>query len=346
MDVNMTFDQNSEIPITFICDWGSKKGIDFLSKEPTNSKTKGIAFVASNCGYGGAHARTRYVEELMKYIKVDSYGTLPFSSVSSLSNVHHPSHQYFQAPVCTTPIGPLKCKDPSTTTTGSLCKTKYNSSKITNSSWRSKIIISQVRTKKKLQGTRDVMGVIHPEEQKKYSDTEWIFFRNFRILTSFLDYVTEKVMCALKAGSVPVYMGAPNVDEFLPGKGSVIKTSKPQKFKFPALLFPIPLAAFLRSRKKNHSTFFLPRSFPSLSTKAAADVSSADFKNPKELAEYLEEIMYSYRYNDYFAWKEKALNPSFKKVWSTSNAVFFFPGRSGDGWNFLPGLIFFFFEVD
>ena len=30
------------------------------------------------------------------------------------------------------------------------------------------------------------------------------------------DYVTEKVWQALLAGSVPIYLGAPNIDQFLP----------------------------------------------------------------------------------------------------------------------------------
>jgi predicted alpha-1,2-mannosidase len=36
------------------------------------------------------------------------------------------------------------------------------------------------------------------------------------------DYVTEKVYTALAAGTVPIYMGAPNIDEFVP-KGSIIR---------------------------------------------------------------------------------------------------------------------------
>lgn len=74
IDANMTFNQNDAIPVTFTCDWGEKAGLTSLREHPKIRKTKGVAYVASNCGYGGADARTRYVEELMKYIKVDSYG--------------------------------------------------------------------------------------------------------------------------------------------------------------------------------------------------------------------------------------------------------------------------------
>jgi len=39
------------------------------------------------------------------------------------------------------------------------------------------------------------------------------------------DYVTEKVYHALRVGSVPVYLGAPNIDRFVPSPKSVIKVS-------------------------------------------------------------------------------------------------------------------------
>eukprot|EP01068_Selenidium_serpulae_P017111 Selendium_serpulae@DN6350_c0_g1_i10.p1 len=39
------------------------------------------------------------------------------------------------------------------------------------------------------------------------------------------DYVTEKVYEALQAGVIPVYLGAPNVDEYLPCKNCIIKVA-------------------------------------------------------------------------------------------------------------------------
>jgi hypothetical protein len=39
------------------------------------------------------------------------------------------------------------------------------------------------------------------------------------------DYVTEKIFHALHVGSVPIYMGAPNIDEFLPHPLAAIKAS-------------------------------------------------------------------------------------------------------------------------
>lgn len=40
------------------------------------------------------------------------------------------------------------------------------------------------------------------------------------------DYVTEKFFEPLQAGSVPVYLGAPNIDEFAPGSNCFINVSK------------------------------------------------------------------------------------------------------------------------
>jgi len=38
------------------------------------------------------------------------------------------------------------------------------------------------------------------------------------------DYVTEKLPAVFSSGALPVYMGAPNIDEWLPGSNSIIKT--------------------------------------------------------------------------------------------------------------------------
>lgn len=39
------------------------------------------------------------------------------------------------------------------------------------------------------------------------------------------DYVSEKIFHVLHVGSVPVYMGAPNIDDFLPDPLAAIKTA-------------------------------------------------------------------------------------------------------------------------
>jgi len=40
-----------------------------------------------------------------------------------------------------------------------------------------------------------------------------------------IDYVTEKFFHTIAAGSVPIYMGAPNIDDFAPSPKSIIKTT-------------------------------------------------------------------------------------------------------------------------
>lgn len=39
------------------------------------------------------------------------------------------------------------------------------------------------------------------------------------------DYITEKIYDQLVAGSVPIYLGAPNVGSFLPGENCLINTN-------------------------------------------------------------------------------------------------------------------------
>ncbi|KAL6056664.1 Fucosyltransferase, variant 2 [Balamuthia mandrillaris] len=48
------------------------------------------------------------------------------------------------------------------------------------------------------------------------------FFLAFENTDQVEDYVTEKVMNALLAGTLPVYRGAPNIEDWLPGEHSVI----------------------------------------------------------------------------------------------------------------------------
>lgn len=48
-----------------------------------------------------------------------------------------------------------------------------------------------------------------------------------------VDYVSEKMFDGLIAGTVPVYLGAPNIDDYLPGRNCIIKASD---FASPATL--------------------------------------------------------------------------------------------------------------
>eukprot|EP01113_Clastostelium_recurvatum_P021482 TRINITY_DN2545_c0_g1_i2.p1 TRINITY_DN2545_c0_g1~~TRINITY_DN2545_c0_g1_i2.p1 ORF type:complete len:678 (+),score=136.13 TRINITY_DN2545_c0_g1_i2:131-2164(+) len=71
-DYKMTYHHDALTQITFICPWG---GIDgWLDPPPPKTNDKLIMFAASNCHTGGADRRTAYVQELMQYIDVHSYG--------------------------------------------------------------------------------------------------------------------------------------------------------------------------------------------------------------------------------------------------------------------------------
>lgn len=58
------------------------------------------------------------------------------------------------------------------------------------------------------------------------------------------DYVTEKLPHAFLSGALPIYMGAPNIDDWLPGEMSIVKTDT---FSGPeVLLDPLSLYNFSR----------------------------------------------------------------------------------------------------
>lgn len=158
IDVNMTYDQNGTVPITFTCSWGGGTIEDFAKPHPP--KTKGLAFMATNCGGGGASFRTIYLKELMKYTKVDSLG-------GCMHNADLPEEM--QHPI-------------------------YDDHG-TSMRWKIKVF-----------------------QDYKYVLT----FENNNVT----DYVTEKLPCVFAAGALPVYMGAPNIQDWLPGKKSIIDTSQ------------------------------------------------------------------------------------------------------------------------
>jgi len=65
------------------------------------------------------------------------------------------------------------------------------------------------------------------------------------------DYVTEKLFHAFRAGTLPVYMGAPNVDDFCPSNHSIIKVTD---FKSPAHLAEYLL--FLDKHEEEYNKYF------------------------------------------------------------------------------------------
>ena len=52
--------------------------------------------------------------------------------------------------------------------------------------------------------------------------SRYLFYLAFENSNS-VDYVSEKVFDGLIAGTVPVYLGAPNIDDYLPGNKCIIK---------------------------------------------------------------------------------------------------------------------------
>ncbi|KAF2077231.1 hypothetical protein CYY_001485 [Polysphondylium violaceum] len=154
MDWRISYQKQSDIRISLMCGWGFDLN-DYIAPGPSFLERKKFAiFVASNCKRGGAKQRTEYVEELMKYIPIDSYGLC-------LRNV------------------PEKALSRNT-------------------------------------------------ELNRFIDKVELF-RQYKFILAFennnyTDYVTEKLSHAFLGQSLPVYMGAPNVDEWLPGHKSIIKT--------------------------------------------------------------------------------------------------------------------------
>lgn len=173
-DVNMTFVQTDQVPVTFLCSWGGGSIADFL--KPIKWPKRGsIAWINSNCGGGGAHARTNYVRELMKHIEVDALGPCLHNKDLPPEYTAHPFY------------GPQQF--------GGAMKFKHD------------------------------------------------VFADYKIVLAFennnvTDYVTEKIWNVFIGGALPVYMGAPNIDEWLPGEHSIIKVAD--------YASPAELAAYLK----------------------------------------------------------------------------------------------------
>ncbi|GAM22303.1 hypothetical protein SAMD00019534_054780 [Acytostelium subglobosum LB1] len=162
MDWRMTFESKSDVQVSFVCGWGMSNGIDaYRDPVPALGERKKFAvFVASNCGYGGAHLRTKYVLELMQYIQIDSYGKcIPNQPEDALVNL----------------------------------------------------------------------------DEKERFQAKMDLFKQYKFVLAFennnqTDYVTEKLPHAYLGQSLPVYMGADNVEEWTAGHNSIIRTDQ---FKSP-----------------------------------------------------------------------------------------------------------------
>jgi len=148
-DYRMTYKLNSDIPSPYIS-WQEDK---YLLNPLVRNKTDIVSFIASNCA--AVNNRSEYVEELMKYIQVNSFG-------SCLHNIN--------------------------------LNTYLNLTKDT--------------------GEKSKMEVL---ARHKF----YLAFENANIQ----DYVSEKFWGAFRTSTVPVYMGAPNIDDFRPARHSIIKVT-------------------------------------------------------------------------------------------------------------------------
>ena len=81
----------------------------------------------------------------------------------------------------------------------------------------------------------EMQGKIYDNHGKAMRDKITLFSKYKFALTfennNVDDYVTEKLMCALQARTIPVYMGADNIDDWTPGDKSIIKVSDFQSAK-------------------------------------------------------------------------------------------------------------------
>ncbi len=154
-DLEMTYNSKSFVQITYMCPWGHKEFANLRDPAPPKAPDKLAAFVASNCGSGGAEERTDYVRTLMKYMQVDSFGVC-------LHNAEIPEglgwHTHF--------------------------------------------------------GT--MMDI------KMHTIAQYKFFLAFENTDKVDDYVTEKLMNAFLAGTVPVYRGSSTISQWIPSNHSII----------------------------------------------------------------------------------------------------------------------------
>jgi len=110
---------------------------------------------------------------------------------------------------------------------------------------------------------KNITDVLPEEAGKLDSWTQKaMLMRRYRFVIAFEnanlpDYITEKLWEPLKHSIVPIYYGAPNVDEYLPGPKSIIKAGK---------YLPEDLARYLQTIMDNedlYNSFFTWKTAPS-----------------------------------------------------------------------------------
>jgi hypothetical protein len=77
MDFSMSYSQNTtnNLPITRTCLFGPGTIDDLLVPHPEHKEKNPAYFFESVCRFGVNVVKLKFVEELMNYINVDSYGT-------------------------------------------------------------------------------------------------------------------------------------------------------------------------------------------------------------------------------------------------------------------------------
>lgn len=171
-DINMTYHIADQVPFTyFIAMDYYLEYYPFLYPKPEKAP---VMMMISNCK--AKNRRGEYLQQLMKYIQIDSYG------------------------------GCLKNKE-------------------------------------------------IPPEMKGWPwyEVKWNLTSRYKFVISFEnsigeDYVSEKLFHSFIAGSVPIYWGAPNIEDFLPSEKSIIKMTD---FRTPR-----DLASYLLYLDKNETAFF------------------------------------------------------------------------------------------
>lgn len=141
----MSYHLKDTVPVTYFID---QEIYFYYYRELLKPASAPVVMFLSNCKSN--NMRNTYIEELMKYIPIDSYG---------------------------------KC-------------------------YRNKEIPAH------LQGL-------------SWETIKWEIMSQYKFVIAFEntdteDYVTEKLFHAFYAKTIPIYMGAPNVDEFLPSQKSII----------------------------------------------------------------------------------------------------------------------------
>eukprot|EP01113_Clastostelium_recurvatum_P050461 TRINITY_DN9563_c0_g1_i1.p1 TRINITY_DN9563_c0_g1~~TRINITY_DN9563_c0_g1_i1.p1 ORF type:complete len:378 (+),score=70.69 TRINITY_DN9563_c0_g1_i1:17-1150(+) len=171
-DIFVSYQRQSDIRMAYIDRFWKHFNPKWMGTLP-EKKDKLVMWAGTNCDQT-ANDRTEYIQELMKYIHVDSYG-------KCLQNKKFPEEEEKE-----------KEKEANSTSTS------FSSSSLTPPMDKIAIKVKAMR------------------EYKFY-----LAFEN----SNFDDYVTEKVYDAFAAEVVPIYMGASNIDDYIPSPDSVIKVS-------------------------------------------------------------------------------------------------------------------------